>query len=339
MSWDRIRGHESARKRFQSALSHGRLGQSYFLVGPEGVGKQLFARELAQALLCEKPPSLLVACGHCPSCHQVEAGTHPDVLKVSTPEGKQELPIDEMRVFCAQLARTSVRGGRKIGIVLDADEFNEESANCFLKSLEEPPAGVILLLIATSTGRQLPTVLSRCQIVHFSPLTDEEISAVLIEQNIGDREKRDRLVKLAGGSVSRALALNDDTIWNAREELIAGVTSERPDFMQLAGMWLNLVEGAGKDSAAQRNRASVVIGFLIDVLRQALRFALGAQATGTTAVDERRIRVFAQRLGPDRLLELIDKCVEADSRVERRVQLILVIESVLEQFTRRASAV
>jgi DNA polymerase-3 subunit delta' len=241
-----------------------------------------------------------------------------------------------MREFCAQLARTPVRGGRKVAIVLDADEFNLESANCFLKSLEEPPPGVILLLIATSTGRQLPTILSRCQIVHFNPLTPEELSAVLTERGIVDREKRDRLVKLAGGSVSRALALNDEAIWTAREELIAGITSGKPDFTHLAGVWWRFVEAAGKETSAQRNRASVVIGFLIDALRCALRYAHGATVTGADPLDEKRLRQFAQRMGSDRLLELIDKCVEADSRIERRVQLILVIEAVLDQFTRPA---
>jgi DNA polymerase-3 subunit delta' len=334
MSWDRIRGHDAARQMFQTAVERGRLGQSYFLVGPEGVGKSLFARQLAKALLCERPRGSLIACERCPSCHQVEAGTHPDLITLSTPEDKHELPVDEMRDFCAQLARTPVRGGRKVGIVLDADEFNLESANSFLKSLEEPPPGVFLLLIATSTDRQLPTILSRCQIVRFNPLTAEELSAVLVGQGVLDKSQRDRLVKLSGGSVSRAVALNDDAIWDVREKLISGITAVRPDFTQLAAVWSSFVEGAGKETAAQRNRASVVIGFLIDALRQSLRYALGTTLEATGPEDERRLIAFAQRLGPDRLIELIEKCLEADLRVERRAQLILVIESVLEQFTK-----
>jgi DNA polymerase-3 subunit delta' len=334
MSWNRIRGQDAARQTFQSAFARGRLGQSYLLVGPDGVGKRLFARELAKALLCEKPSAQLAACDSCPACAQVEAGTHPDLHTLRTPEGKHELPVDEMREFCAQLARKPARGGRVVGIIEDADDFNAESANSFLKTLEEPPSGAILLLIATGTDRQLPTILSRCQVVRFAPLPPADVAALLAEQGIDDRTRREQLARLAGGSVGRALALNDDDIWKIREQLVGGLLSDRPNFPRLAETWEKFYKEAGDDTASQRLRVSLVIAFLVDVLRQSLRLALDANTTGIDPAEEPRLRAFARRLGPDRLLELIDKCVEADSRVERRVQLILVIESVLEQFTK-----
>src|SRR5438105_11346696 len=128
MSWDQIRGHDAARLTFQSAFSRGRLGQAYLLVGPEGIGKRRFAHELSKALLCERPPAPLTACDHCPSCSLVNAGNHPDVFSVRTPEGKHDLPIDDMRAFCAQMALKPTRGTRKVGIVEDADDFNDSSA-------------------------------------------------------------------------------------------------------------------------------------------------------------------------------------------------------------------
>ena len=83
---------------------------------------------------------------------------------------------------------------------------------------------------------------------------------------------------------------------------------------------------------------SLVIRFLVEALRHALRLSLGAEVTGLDPAEAERLRAFADRLGPDRLLELIDRCVEADFHVERRVQLILVVESVLEQLTRPPAA-
>jgi DNA polymerase-3 subunit delta' len=258
------------------------------------------------------------------------------VFSVRTPEAKHELPIDEMRDFCARMAMKSTRGSRKVGIVEDADDFNEESANCFLKTLEEPPPGSLLILLATGTDRQLPTILSRCQVVRFSLLRPEDVRAILSQQGIAG-EQLDRLVRLAGGSPAQALALNDEAFWTVRQAIVEGVTSPRPDFAALAETWKQFNE-AEKDTAGHRLRASLVIRFLVEALRHALRLSLGADVPGLDAGEEARLRAFADRLGPDRLLELIDRCVEADYHVDRRVQLILVVESVLEQFTRQPVA-
>src|SRR3954464_13883221 len=128
MSWDRIRGQDEARQTFQTAWARGRLGQAYLFVGPDGVGKRLFARELAKALLCDRPPAPLTACDRCPSCAQVAAGTHPDAFVARKPEDKHDLPIDVVREFCAHLGRKPAKGGRKVGVIEDADDFNDESA-------------------------------------------------------------------------------------------------------------------------------------------------------------------------------------------------------------------
>lgn len=336
MAWDHILGQDAARQTFLAALDRGRLGQAYLLVGPEGVGKRLFARELARAFLCERSPAKMTACGACPACAQVEAGTHPDLLFLRTPEGKHELPVAAMREFCAQLALKPTRGPRKIGIVEDADDFNEESANSFLKSLEEPPPGSLLLLIGTGTDRQLPTILSRCQLVRLAPLSDADLSAILVEHGIDDPAKSARVARLASGSASRALALADDSFWQVRQKLVEGLTAPRPSFRPLAETWAKFHEDAGKDSAAQRTRASIVLKFLIEAVEQALKLSLGAAVGGLDVAEQARLKAFADRVGTAGLLELLDRCVEADYHVERRVQLILVVESVIEKFTRHS---
>jgi len=332
MAWDRIRGHQPVVDSFRTAFNRGRFGQAYLFVGPEGIGKRLFARELAKAMLCEKPPAPLTACNHCSACAQVEAGTHPDLFRVHTPSGKHELPIDEIRAFCAQMAMKPSRGSRKVGIVDDADDFNDESANAFLKTLEEPPPGSVLVLLATTIERQLPTILSRSQIVRFSPLPSDDLRAVLAEHEIADPAQRDRLVRLAGGSPGKALALNDEEFGNVRSALIDGLTAARPNFNALADTWRSYYEGAGKETRGQRLRVSLVLRFLVEALQHALRLSHGADSPGLDPHEESRLRSFADRAGSDRLLELIDICVEADYRVERRVQTILIVESVLEQF-------
>ncbi|MBX9580422.1 MAG: DNA polymerase III subunit delta' [Gemmataceae bacterium] len=333
MSRDRVRGHDAPLSSLRSAYQAGRLGQAYLFAGPDGIGKRLFAKELAKALLCDRPPGPLAACDDCPACAQVEAGTHPDVFAVRTPPGKHELPIEDIREFTARVAMKPSRGGRKVGLVETADDFNNQSANAFLKTLEEPPPGSVLILLATDTDRQLPTILSRCQVVRFAPPGPADLRAVLADNGV-EPDRLDRLVRLADGSPARGLTLNDDAVWAVRKRLLDGVTAPRPNFAALAEAWQGFYEAAGKDTAAQRVRASLVVGFLVGAVQLALRLSVGAEVPELDPDEAGRLRAFADRLGPDRLAELLDRLVDADNHIDRRAQLPLVVEAVLEQFTR-----
>src|SRR5205823_11168941 len=118
-------------------------------------------------------------CDECAACKLVDAGTHPDFFQSARPEDKLELPIETMRQLCLDLGLKPARGSRKIAIVDDADDLNEESANCFLKTLEEPPPGSMLILIGTNADRQLPTIRSRCQVIPFMPLPEPVVATLL----------------------------------------------------------------------------------------------------------------------------------------------------------------
>src|SRR5947209_1144850 len=134
MTWRLVKGHESQMEAFARAVARGRLAHAYLFTGPHGVGKRLFAQGLAKTLLCESPPSgRFDACDRCVSCKLMDAGTHPDFFAVTRPEDKQDLPIEVVRQLCADLAMKPARGSRKIAVVDDADDLNDQSANCFLK--------------------------------------------------------------------------------------------------------------------------------------------------------------------------------------------------------------
>ena len=107
MSWERVQGHDAQVQAFDRALRRGRLAHAYLFVGPPGVGKLLFAEELAKALLCETPAGRLAACDRCTACTLVEANTHPDLFSVSRPTGVNELPIDLMRADRAKGWKTA----------------------------------------------------------------------------------------------------------------------------------------------------------------------------------------------------------------------------------------
>jgi len=337
MSWDRIRGHDAVRRQFETAFRRGRLGQAYLFVGPAGVGKRMTATELGKALLCESPPRPLAACDRCQACVLVGAGTHPDLFTCRKPDDKLELPVDVVREFTDRLGLKASRRGRKVGILEDADDFNDESANCFLKTLEEPPPGSLLILLATSEEAQLPTILSRCQVVRFQPLPPDDLRTVLVDNGISDPARLERLIRMAQGSVGQALALNDDSLWAFRGTLLASITAAKPDPVALAETWSRFIEEAGKESAAQRQRASLVIRLVLDFLGQSLRLALGTDpACEPAEVDQ--LRRLADLLGQDGVVDLIEKCVEADYHVDRRVQLALVTELLADHLTRSVSA-
>src|SRR5947209_2176225 len=115
VSWQRVRGHDGLMEAFDRAVRRGRLAHAYLFTGPSGVGKRLFAGELAKALLCENPPpGLLAACDRCPSCIQVEAGTHPDFFVARRPEDKVDLPIEVMRELCREFSLKPARGKGKV---------------------------------------------------------------------------------------------------------------------------------------------------------------------------------------------------------------------------------
>jgi DNA polymerase-3 subunit delta' len=305
------------------------------------VGKRLFAGELAKALLCENPrPERLEACGRCPGCVQVEAGTHPDFFAIARPEDSPNFPIDVMRELSRHLSLKPVRGRGKVAIVDDADDLddpitNNAAANAFLKTLEEPPPGSVILLIGTSAERQLPTIRSRCQVVRFAPLSPEVVTELLQGNGVEDKSLADRLVRLSGGSPGQALALADPALWDFRRALLKGLTQPRPDSVALAKDWAQFVEEAGKESATQRRRAALALRLLVDLLDDALRLGLGGDARVAEASELPVLRELAESAGPDRLLELLERCLEADTQIDRRVQLVLVLEALLDALARK----
>jgi DNA polymerase-3 subunit delta' len=312
-------------------VRRGRLAHAYLFTGAPGVGKRHFADELAKALLCEQPPgSHLEACDACPACALVEAGTHPDLYIATRPEEGLDLPIEVVRELCRSFALKSARGRGKVAILDDADDLSVPAANCFLKTLEEPPPRSVLLVIGTSADRQLPTIVSRCQVVWFQPLAPPLVAELLRAQGIEDETLLERLVRLSGGSPGQARALADPTLWEFRRLFLDGLTRPQLDSVGLAKKWMHFVEEAGKEAGAQRRRAALVLRLLIGFLGDALSLGTGGTPRLADPEDEKALQELLPRTDPDRLLELLERCLEADLQIDRRVQIVLVLEALLD---------
>jgi DNA polymerase-3 subunit delta' len=327
-------------KAFEHARRRGRLAHAYLFVGPPGVGKRLFATELAKALFCENPPEgRLEACDRCPGCALVEADNHPDLFTVAQPEDSFNIPIELMRELGRSLSLKPARGRGKVAIIDDADGLNDPitnhaAANCFLKTLEEPPPGSIILMIGTNPDLQLPTILSRCQMVRFAPLAPAVVVELLREQGMEDAALAERLARLSGGSLGQAQALADPALWDFRRKLLEGLAQPQPESVGLGREWMKFVEEAGKESALQRRRASLVLRLVIDFLTDALRLRLAGTPLWAEAEDLPILRKLADRADPEKLLELLERCLEGDAHIDRRVQLVLALEGLMDALSR-----
>lgn len=327
MSWRQVHGHEELIAAFGRAVMRGRLAHAYLFVGPPGVGKRHFARQLAKTLLCEsRPAGRWDSCDACPACALFDAGTHPDFFAVARPDEKLEMPIDVIRELCDGLALKPARGGRKIAVLDDADDLNDESANSFLKTLEEPPPGSLLILIGTSADKQLPTIRSRCQVIPFAPLSDELVEKLLRADGEMDPAEAARLARMSGGSPGLARDLADPKLWAFRTRVLEELARSKPNSPKLFREWQSLIEDVGKDAGAQRRRASLVLRLLIEGFRDALRVATNRSQVEVAGEASK----LADRFGEAGLLHRLERCLDADFQIDRRVQLVLVMEALLD---------
>jgi DNA polymerase III subunit delta' len=330
VSRQRILGHDRQRRAFANAVSRDRLGHAYLFVGPRGIGKHSFAAETARALLCENPSGDLVACDRCRSCLLMEAGNHPDFFKVVRPEEKNEIPVEVMRELCRGLSLKSARGRGKIALLEDADDLNPESANCFLKTLEEPPPHSVFFLIGTTPERQLPTVVSRCQVLVFAPLPDETVAGILRQHGITDGKLLERLVHLGHGSPGQALGLADPALWDFRKVLVNGLLQPRPDSVALSSSLVEFVADAGKENPPRRRRATQVLRLLITFFGDVLAVGLGTTPRLGDPEELAMLHKLAERISPEKLLTILERCLEADLQIPRFIQLDLVLEALLD---------
>ena len=215
MSYKDICGHEKQISVLQTAVAKDRIPHAYLFYGMEGIGKRTVAEVFAKALNCKNGRDSLDACDACASCLKIDRGNYPDVITIKA-EG-QFIRVKEIRELQEQMKFRPFEGGKRIFIILDADKMNIVSANALLKTLEEPSASNILILI-TSRPHLLPvTILSRCQHLRFNPLRQETIASYIQKKLSMDHRSAYLISLSSSGSIGKALALKDDSYLIMRE--------------------------------------------------------------------------------------------------------------------------
>ncbi len=342
MSWQGIEGHDKIVERFQTSIAAGRLGSAFLFVGPGGIGKRLFATKLAQSLFCQATDGLrLDPCNTCPACVQVLAGSHPDLDVIEKPSDRSFIPIQLLigdknrRMREGLVARIALRpseGNRKVAIIDDADYLNQEGANSMLKTLEEPPAGSVLILIGTSPQRQLPTIRSRCQIIPFSPLPIDTCARIILDKEwVDDLAQATSLAEISRGSLTAAAQWNDPDLWEFRSGMLKSLTATDWDAVSLAKTTVAFVKNVSKETQQQRIQLRMIIDVVIDYYAQAMRYSAGGQILGDEKIKQHAARlVDFGHLDSEGLAACLERSQQARIQVDANANVATLIESWID---------
>ena len=291
---DQLIGNDNVKNLLRRILEARRLPGAMLFVGEEGIGKKLFALEIAKALNCRSPQGA-EGCGHCPACKRISKFNypqsndsddwkkiiwtdHPDVGLVVAP--KRVLIVEQMREIECEANYRPFEGAARVFLVDDADKLNDSSANALLKVLEEPPHTSHLVLITSRPAMLLPTIRSRCQMIRFSPLAAGEIENYLIQNKLAAANDARIRARVARGSLGRALSQDTDNFTSQREAMlkVLKALASDDDRIQLLRSAEELNEARYKDEYEAR----------LDILKTLIRDAwmLSLDASEASVVNE-----------------------------------------------------
>lgn len=232
-------------------INRGALAQSWLITGPPGSGRSVAGKVLAAALQCVgKTPG----CGECDGCAMVEAGTHPDVRLVAT--DKLVLSIDETRELIPWAQTMPSLGRWRVVIIEDADRMAERTTNVLLKSIEEPPERTIWVLCAPTAQEMLPTIRSRCRLLHLRTPTVQAVAEHLVETTGADPLDAEKAAVLSQCHVGIARALLENPhLRAARRQLFSSLLLPKTvgEAVLAAGNLVNQAKLSAKEEAEQRN--------------------------------------------------------------------------------------
>lgn len=311
--------HQQQWRQLQLRRGQQQLPHALLLTGEAGIGKAEFAVQFARSLLCEQPDMQGHACQQCAACQRFNAGSHPDLLRVEPEEAGKPIKVDQIRRLIGEMALASHYGGYRVLIMDPADAMNSNAANSFLKTLEEPPADSVLLLVSAMPSRLPATIRSRCQLLRFSTPAAEMVKDWLVEQDPSAGEEKLRA----------ALRLSGEAPLLARQYLAHDWLEQRHTLLQAL---VEIAHGVTKPVTVANQVLKLdrrlPIHWLYDWVADLIR--LGNNSNNVKNKDlERDLQNISRQLDLKQLHLLLDKVQQADRLVDTSLNQQLLWEDLL----------
>jgi DNA polymerase III subunit delta' len=307
--------------KLRAAYAAGRLPHALLIHEAPGAGGEWLAGWAARLVLCSRPAE--APCERCTSCRRARAAQHPDLMLVRPLEASTQIRIEQVRELGAELALTAHQGGYKVAILSPADTMNRFSANALLKTLEEPPKGTLLLLVATQPSRLPATILSRCQRVRLrAPQPAEAIAWLEATRGPGDWH---RVLSVLGTAPMIAAAADPEAV----AQVAAEVRRELEEAAAGGGDPVTTAERWARSELPLR--LTCIENWLTDRIRG--RFGAGALFTEVRAGAHPRRPT--ESLDLRQLFELLDEVRELKSSFDAPINRGLVLESLLRSLDAR----
>jgi DNA polymerase-3 subunit delta' len=317
-------------RRLQETLRQDRLPHALLISGRWGLGKRRLAEGFGRSLLCAAPGSDGVACGDCRACQLGAAGTHPDLsLLVPDPDAKSEdIKVDAVRAMIEAGALTAHAGGYRILIIDPADQMNLSAANSLLKTLEEPAAGNLLILVTAQPQRLPATIRSRCQQLLLCPPAEAAGVAWLERQGLTP-DNALLLLRLAGGAPLGALGLADPALLGQRADAFGG----------FLGVGLGAAEPVRVAEAWSKLDGGLLLQWLLGWLQDLALLQEGQAAPRLTNPDRRGdLGRLSQRLAARSIHRLYARVVALQRAKGTTINWQMALEAFLVDWSRAVSS-
>ena len=228
--FETILGNEKNKQILQKSMQNNTISHSYMFVGIQGIGKKIIAKEFAKNILClnQENKNSNTNCT-CKSCIEFETNNNPD-FSIIEPDGNS-IKIEQIRELQKRIQEKPIISNSKVYIIDNADMMTQEAQNCLLKTLEEPPEYATIILIGSNENLFLPTIKSRCMILHFEPISNENIKKYL-QTELAISNIDDEMLDIFQGSIGKAIELKDKK--EEYEKIIAFVENlDKKDIIDL----------------------------------------------------------------------------------------------------------